>query len=376
MASAADYLRDLAGLGYSFRYNDVTDRIEVNGDPLSDVLEAKIRAEMRDRRHKQMKAVEDAYTAAAWGNRYHPIRDYLTSLTWDGGGHIAALAQYFTDRYDVFGLYLRRWLIGAVAKAFLDGQVVNFMLVLDGPQYSGKSQFVAWLCPPTLAAYQTAGKVNPDNKDIWILLANKWLWEVGELGATVRTADREALKDFISHLRVTFRLPYGKHSVTRPALASLIGTVNGASGSLLNDPTGSRRFAVCELKTIDWQGYTAAIDVNQVWAEAFTAYQAGERWELTGAEYVRQLAINEEYEVEVPLEGLLHRYYAIDPNDATHWTPGIEIVTDLEVMGLKGLQHRSLSELGAIMKRQGVLRERRNRTWGYVGVARRQGVGP
>lgn len=370
MAKTADYLTDLKQLGYSFRYNDVTDRIEVNGQPLSDVLAAQVRSQMRDQGHRHMSAVEDAYTAAAAVNRYHPVRDYLSGLTWDGQPHIARLADYFTDKHGVFGLYLRRWLIGAVAKAF--EETTNFMLVLDGPQDIGKSYFVAWLCPRALTAYQTAGKINPDDKDIWIRLSSKWLWEVGEMGATIRYADREALKDFITHLTVTVRRPYARHDSVKPALASLIGTVNGAAGSLLNDQTGSRRFAVCELQAIDWRGYLAAIDRDQVWAEAFTAYQAGERWNLIDAERARQLAINEEYEVELPLEGLLHRYYVVDPTDPVSWTSGIEIVTELEVMGLKGLQQRSLSELGSLMKRLGITRERRRQTWGYIGVAKRQ----
>lgn len=371
MAISADYIRELTVLGYAFKYNEVTDRIEVNGQPITDVIEAKIRAEMRDRGHRAMKPVEDAYIAHSWNNRYHPVRDYLNGLVWDGGQHIAALCGYFTDKHDVFATYLRRWLIGAVAKSYQETQ--NFMLVLDGAQGSGKSRFAAWLCPPALTGYAVTGPINPGDKDVWNRLASKWLWEVGELGATVKFADREALKDFISHITVTIRKPWGRHDIVRPALASLIGTVNGASAGLLNDPTGSRRFAVVEMTAIDW-GYTA-LDINQVWAEAYTAYQADESWELSSIERARQLAINEEYEIELPLEGLLHKYYAVDPLNLTAWISGIEIITDLELSGgLKGLQHRSLSELGGIMKRLGVERKRINRTWGYCGVTRRTGV--
>lgn len=366
MASSADYINDLTTLGYSFRYNEVTDRIEINGEPITDVMQARIRAEMRDRRHKSMTAVEDAYTAQAWASRFHPIRDYVGGLQWDGQSHIDKLASYFTDKHNMFPIYLRRFLIGAVAKAHQRTQ--NFMLVLDGPQGCGKSYFVQWLCPPSLEQYRAEGGINVANKDIWLLLSSKWLWEVGELGATLRAADREALKDFISHLDVTIRRPYDRHSVTRPALASLIGTVNGAGAGLLNDPTGSRRFAVVEIVALDW-GYVD-LDRDQIWAEAYTAYQAGESWRLTPAEQQRQAVINERYEVELPLEGLLYRYYDVDPA-IQEWTAGMDIIADLEMYGLKGLQHASLSELGRILKKHGIERERRARRWGYKGVIRK-----
>lgn len=324
---------------------------------------------MRDERHKRMVEIEDTYTAHAFANRYHPVRDYFQSLTWDGQPHIANLTGYFTDKHNILSTYLRRWLIGAVARAF--DQTQNFMLILDGPQGCGKSHFAEWLCPLSLKFYAVTGAVNPRDKDAWLRLSDKWLWEVGELGGTMRIADRDALKDFVSHLTVTVRRPYAKYDVVRPALASLIGTVNGASAGLLDDATGSRRYAVVELTALDW-GYTTAIPIDQVWAEAFTAYQAGESWKLTAAEQARQMAINEEYEVESPLEGLFFKYYTIDLTDMTAWISGIDIITELEVMGLKiQPQRRALSELGTMLKKYNIERKKRGQVRGYIGVSRK-----
>lgn len=366
MATSADYIRDLGTLGYQFKYNEVTDRVEVNGEPISDVLQAEIRTRMRDMRHKQMNAVEDAYNAHAWANRYHPVRNYFAALTWDGQPHIEKLASYFTDRHDVFPLYLRRWLIGAVAKTYQKTQ--NFMIVLDGVQGGGKSYFVNWLCPPVLDAYRAEGPVNTDDKDVWLRLAGKWIWEVSEFGNTQRRADREALKDFISRLDVTIRRPYGRYDVIKPALASMIGTINNEGPGFLNDPSGSRRFAVVELTAIDW-GYVAT-DINQLWAEAYTAYQGGERWELTATERARQAAINEEYEQESGLEAMLHKYYVMNPA-ADVWTPSIDIVLELETYGLEKRQRAALMELATVMKRLGHERKFMQRKWSYKGVIRK-----
>ena len=87
----------LAALGYSFRFNELTQTIEVNGRPIDDVTEAEIRTAMRDMDFKGMDAITDVYTTHAAQKSYHPIRDYFDSLQWDGRGHIAQLATHFTD---------------------------------------------------------------------------------------------------------------------------------------------------------------------------------------------------------------------------------------------------------------------------------------
>lgn len=366
MSSSTDYVRDLTKLGYSFRYNEVTDRVEVNHEPISDILAAQIRTRMRDAGHRHMAEVEDAYTAAAWQDRYHPIREYLTGLQWDGQPNIDKLAGYITDRHGMLSVYLRRWLIGAVAKVFTRTQ--NFMLVLSGEQGSGKSYLAGWLCPAALTAYYVEGAIDTNDKDVWRRAVVKWLWEVGEFGATTRRADHEALKDFISRIEVTIRPPYGKHDITRPSLASMIGTINNEGTGFLNDSSGSRRFGVVEIAALDW-GYTA-LDVNQIWAEAFTAWQGGERWELTTTERAQQAVINEEYEMESSLEGFLRKYYTLDPQ-GDDWESGVNIIQELEIYGLKGFQVAALRELARVLRKDGHERKRIKGVWSYRGVSRK-----
>jgi len=368
VAQTADYIRDLTNLGYRFKHNEVTDRIEVNGEPITDMLQAKIRTEMRDMRHKRMAEVEDAYTANAGEHCYNPVKDYFNTLTWDGQPHIERLAGYFTDRHGVFGLYLRRWLIGAVAKLFENAR--NFMLVLDGEQYIGKSRFCRWLCPPP--DYFHEGPLDTNDKDTWTRLTSTFIWELSELDATTKRSDRSALKDFISRQQVTIRRPYARFDTTRPALASLIGTINEEGPGFLNDPTGNTRFAVANLSTIDF-GYET-VDVNQVWAEAYTAYMAGEPWELNFNERQQQALINSEYENEITIEGMVRKYYDLDPA-ADVWLAGMEIILDLETYGLRDNQRASLMELARLMKKWGHERRRVKQVWSYKGVTRRAAGG-
>ncbi|MFQ5620177.1 MAG: VapE domain-containing protein, partial [Rhodospirillales bacterium] len=293
----AEYLKALAGLGYTFRLNACNDKLEVNGQPMTDGLAAKIRGQMRDAGYEHVNVMQDAYLGHAYDNQYHPIRDYLNGLKYDGGPHIDTLATYFEDAHQnsrlpdhpcpVFHTWLRRWLIGAVAKVFKAEQ--NPMLVLDGRQDLGKSYFAHWLCP--LPDYFIESAIDPADKDSRIRLISYWLWEVAELGATTRRADREALKAFISTRRVTVRAPYGRNDITKPSMASLIGTINNESG-FLSDPTGNRRFLTCTLTKINWD--YADMDPAGIWAEAVHLYRAGESWRLTKAERELRDSLNQD----------------------------------------------------------------------------------
>ncbi len=89
----SDYMSALHSLGYQFRMNDVSDGVEVNGCPITDATAAEIRTRMRDLGFDFINVMEDAYLTEAHHNRYHPVKDYLHSLQWDGQPNIATLAS-------------------------------------------------------------------------------------------------------------------------------------------------------------------------------------------------------------------------------------------------------------------------------------------
>lgn len=374
-SKSEDFIAALATLGYSFRLNVCNDIIEVNSRAITDTLRATMRTQMRDVGYKRhLTAIEDAYTAHAAKQQYHPVKDYLDSLSYSPGENgpykIATLATYFKDADGVFYTWLKRWMVGAVAKALYGEQ--NMMLVLDGPQDIGKSYFVRWL-GSGLPGYHIEAAINTEDKDCRIRLISKWVWEVAELGATIRKADREALKNFITEQSVTVRKPFGHFDITKPAMASLIGTINNEAG-FLNDPTGSRRFYVCELTSIDW-GYTA-LDVNDLWAEAYWLYKQGEPWRLTPDEKNRQRMINARYRVDLPTMEMLVTYYDVDPA-GSDWIAAMDIISYLETKGLnRGNQRANLMELSAAMRELGVRRARKNNLAGYVGIKRKSTLPP
>lgn len=327
---SSDFIHQLQQFGYSFRYNEITDTIEVNGEPITDPVASTIRMQLRDVGMIKVQEAEDAYISFAWKNRYHPIKEYLNSLAWDGKPHIENLSTYFIDEYNMFSTWLRKWLIGSCAKVFMSVKrpVQVPMLILDGPQFIGKSRFAKWLAGSTME-YFYEGAIEPDNKDCIIRSANKWIWEVSELGATTKKSDQEALKAFLTYETIKARKPYGRFDVVKLSMATFIGTVNNYSG-LFTDPTGSRRFLISKLTDIDWQGYTKNIIADQVWAEAMAAYLSGEDWQPTTNERDTANQINANYDVVDPIEDLINKYFEINPSDLFLWTSTTDIITILE----------------------------------------------
>jgi len=340
------YIKALEEMGYKFRLNELDDTVEVNGEPISDTLRSAIFARMGDRGFTGMSRVEDVYTMDAYNNRYHPIKNYLINLEWDGEEHVGPFLDHltFSEKDRTARRFFIRWMLGAVGKVFNHDQ--NFMLVLDGPQDIGKSYLAKWLCP--LPNYFIEGAIQPDDKDSTLRLIRHWIWEVGELQSTTRKADREALKNFITMSWATVRRPYGRYDLKKPALASMIGTINESGSGFLDDRTGNRRFAVVNLKSIDWN-YTQAIDVNQLWAEIVAAYMGGMSGTMSAEEKREQSMINATYGSLSSVEEYLWSFYEVD-RDNDEWRPVREILSMLEVNGLTGNQRANLMELGQILK--------------------------
>jgi len=350
----------LRALGYEFKLNLCTDTVEVNGRGISDIIAAKIRMQLRDiGLAKKIAAAEDAYIAEAEKNAYHPVRDYLDSIKWDGNDHISALAGCLSSndppieyrsgaRLPLHHVYMHRWLVGAVAKVYTGAQ--NAMLVWDGGQGIGKSTLAHWI-GSGVPGYFIEGPINVQDKDSDVRLISRWVWEVSELDATTRKADQSALKSFITKEVVSVRKPYGHHDIVKPAMASLIGTVNNTSG-FLADESGSRRFMITRLEYISRRYQD--IDVHQIWAQAKELYLSGEKWMLLGEESAAQRAHNEAYEVETTLDDWIDRYFIFDPS----YDDPISLADVIDAMGVDGMritgsERMQSMELARVLIRKG-----------------------
>ena len=82
------------------------------------------------------KKIDNAIGIVANENKYHPIRDYLNTLVWDGTERIRFCLRHFlgADADDYTYEALKLFLLGAISRAFQPGCKFEIMLCLVGGQ--------------------------------------------------------------------------------------------------------------------------------------------------------------------------------------------------------------------------------------------------
>ena len=310
--TSTNYRETLQDLGFIVRYNQMTGEVEVNGEVLDDKIEASIQTQMHDYGCKNRALVRDVILVEAVDNAFHPIRERFEKLEpWDGTPRIALLSTYLKPKNPALAaVLLRKWMIAAVSKIFHETQ--NMILVIQGEQGTGKSCFAKWIASLFPARYFTADKLDPRNKDDQIKATRTAVWEIGELETTTGRADTGDLKRFITQDAFTVRRPYGRYDTRMPVTASFIGTVNPAGG-FLKDSSGNRRFWILDSEGIDF-GYRDDFAIEDIWAEAFAAFKAGEDFTLTADEAAANEAEQADVEILDPVAEAIRAYFYIDLN--------------------------------------------------------------
>lgn len=222
--------------------------------------------------------VSAAIQSVAAENAYHPIRDYLTGLKWDGVPRLDHwLHDYLgADESDYTAGVGRMFLVGLVARVMKPGCKNDYMLILEGQQGIRKSTACRVLAGGRYFS-DNLPPIRDANKDLSQHLSGKWLIEMAEMSATSR-ADAESLKAFLTRTEETYRPAYGRNEVTQPRQCVFIATTNKTE--YLRDATGDRRFWPVKCgqngEPCDIKGLQAARD--QLFAEAFHLYKHDEKY--------------------------------------------------------------------------------------------------
>lgn len=220
--------------------------------------------------------IQDAFESVLGKHKFHPIRDYLNGLFWDGVERLDTLyIDYFgTKDTELNRAMTRKVFTAAVARVMEPGTKFDYVLTIIGEEGKGKSSILAKMGMSWFS--DTFNRV--DGKEGMEQLQKVWLLELGELSA-YKKADVETMKGFLSKKEDTFRPAFGRKVETFPRQCVFFATTNEVN--FLRGDTGNRRFwplVTFEQPPIKdiWVDLTQ-IEVNQLWAEAYTRYKEGEK---------------------------------------------------------------------------------------------------
>jgi putative DNA primase/helicase len=216
--------------------------------------------------------IEDALNEVLLSREFHPVREYLKNLTWDGVKRVETLLIDYLGAEDneLTRAMTRLTLAGAVARAFRPGCKFDYVLTLIGKQGIGKSSLLALLG----GDWYTDSLEDVRGKDAYEQIQGSWIVELGELAA-LRKADVEAIKRFVSAQVDKFRQSYARRSKEFYRQCIFVATTNDEEP--FKDQTGNRRFwpVSVGLHSIDLSKRND-FPRDQIWAEAVELFKKGE----------------------------------------------------------------------------------------------------
>jgi hypothetical protein len=289
-----------------FSLCEFSGKIKVDGRTLTDTMETAIALEVGRIYgvHFPEERIHRCVAYCAEKHSFHPVRDYLEHLEWDGVQRIDRWLVDLAGCEDSDGLsgpMGTRFLISAVARIFEPGCKVDTVLILAGEQGLKKSTAFAVLASE---AWFSDTSLDMSNKDAYQQLAGAWIYEHGELDS-IKRSEATAVKAFLSSRVDKFRPSYGRNIVEKPRQCVFVGTTN--DDTFLADSTGSRRFWPRKVvRRIDLAAIARARDA--LWAEAVHLYRAGEQWWLTDEEEAVRNDSAKQFEQGDPWEEAITRW--------------------------------------------------------------------
>jgi hypothetical protein len=369
MASAESYLTHR----YHFRCNTVTGRIEYaeNGKGTFSVLEDyDLNGMYRELQCAHILIGRDALANllnSAFSTPYDPFVEYYESLPkWDEvTDYIELLARSVTlkdpTQHGTFLDYLKKWLVAAVGCAVSPEVVNHTCLTLVGPQGRYKTTWLNSLVPSRLSKYIHVGTIDPRDKDTLIHLSECFLINLDEL-ETLNKSELGTLKAIMTYKSSRIRRPYGRFAEELIRRASFVGSIN--RDSFLTDETGTRRFLVVEIDSIDTKH---GINMDLVHAQAYQMFKSGYRYWFDSAETVLVNDRNKEFAIQTTEDELVAEYCTA----GSDWLTATKVAERISELSKYGLGKSSARDFGYALSKAGYKKKKVGGVT-YYGVEVRQ----
>jgi len=262
--------------------------------------------------------IADAMTAVLTRHSYHPVREYLDGLHWDGVPRLERLIIDYIGASDteINRAMTRKHFIAAVGRIYQPGVKYDQCLIMTGPEGVGKSTLLSIMGGKWFndSITTTEGKEGMDQ------LRRSWVIELGEL-SSIKRSDVESVKAYLSKRVDIYRAAYDRRAAEHPRQCVFCGTTNEAH--FLKGDTGNRRFWVISIepglrKYDNWYEAITA-DRDQLWAEAVAYWNQGETLCLSGDLESQARKMQAEYndDSDDPMLGMLTTF--LDTKLPTDW---------------------------------------------------------
>ena len=265
------------------RFNELTGMPETTTDKgrviWTDVHDAEARSYIESKYGiYSPRKYEDAFRVLLEERSYHPIKERLSLLHWDGKERITHFLHKCMRAGDnEYTREVSRLIFaGGIHRLYNPGCKFDEMPVLIGTsQGEGKSTIVRWLN----MSDEFFGEVTEFEGQRGIeALEGAWICEVSELLAMTKTKDVEAVKSYLTRQNDRYRMPFDKRVTEHKRKCIFIGTTN--KEQFLTDKTGNRRFYPVRVWQQGYNLYEKEKEikhyVEQCWAEALILYEKGE----------------------------------------------------------------------------------------------------
>lgn len=216
----------------------------------------------------------DALETVWQSHRYHPIRDRIKALTWDGRARLKRMLIKWLHADDCpYSEEVSRLIFaGGIHRIFEPGCKFEDMAVLIGQkQGEGKSTFVRMLAMDD-KFFREVNEI--DGQRGSEAVEGAWICEVSELLALKRSKEVEAAKSYFSRQVDVYRRPFDRRVTELPRQCIFVGTTNNAQ--FLTDKTGNRRYypVVCNNSGRDLFDHKEELKayIEQCWAEAYALF--------------------------------------------------------------------------------------------------------